>query len=454
MYSILPSIVAILFLAYSVYVLHAKGLTRVTTAFAILCITTFFWQATWAVLFQVEDPELAAVLTKVGWLLILFLPTSLYQFLVEVTGRQGEWKMVYGSYGFAALLAAFLVTTNLVVDGYYDYFWGYYPRAGLLHPLHVLQTVVVVLRGLYLTYQKQAVVKGGEKIKLRYCAASLLIYFFGAADYLCNYGVVFYPPGVVFIAISLGLMAVATSRYHVMDDSRMLAASVAHEMRTPLATIRLQSQALGNYLPVLVQGYQQAANHNLVKEPIPQEAFNQLADLSNRIQSQVSLATQAIDTLLALVSAQNLSEKDFRPCSAQAAVELAAQQVGDQKPNARIELDVRSDFMVSASPDFLVFVLINLMKNSLEALNARDDGHIVVVVNNDSRGRRIEVIDNGPGIDGKVLPHIFDHFFTTKTRGTNTGVGLAFCRNVMQAFGGTIKCNSVVGQFTQFTLAF
>lgn len=327
MYSILPFVVAILFLAYSVYVLHSKGLTRVTTAFAILCVTTFFWQATWAVLFQVDDPQLAAVLARLGWLLILFLPTSLYQFLAEVTGRQEELRKVYASYGFALLLAILLVTTDLVVDGYYEYFWGYYPRAGVLHPLHVLQTAVVVMRGLYITFQKQQVVQGGEKIKLRYCIASLLIYFLAASDYLCNYGFEFYPPGVVFIAISLGIMALATSRYHVMDDSRLLAASVAHEMRTPLATIRLQSQALGNYLPALVQGYQLAESHNLVDRPIPQDVFNQLSDLSNKIDGQVSLATQAIDMLLALVSAQNLSPKDFKPCSAKDAAELAMQQI-------------------------------------------------------------------------------------------------------------------------------
>lgn len=454
MYSILPSVIAILFLAYSVYVLHAKGLTRVTTAFAILCVTTFFWQATWAVLFQIKDPELAEVLIKLGWLLILFLPTSLYQFLTEVTARHEELKRVYASYGFALLLAVFMVTTDLVVDGYYEYFWGYYPRAGVLHPLHVLQTAVVVLRGLYITYQKQQVVQGGEKIKLRYCIASLLVFFLAATDYLCNYGLEIYPPGVIFIAVSLGIMGLATSRYHVMDDSRMLAASVAHKMRTPLATIRLQSQALNNYLPALVQGYQQAAEHRLLDQPIPAYAFNQLANLSDKIQGQVAVATQAIDMLLALVSAQNLTEKDFRTFSAKDAAESAVLQAGFQKQSACIDLDVRSDFIVFASRDFLVFALINLLKNSLEALKYQDDGRIAVLVLNDSHGPRIEVIDNGPGIDSKVLPHIFDHFFTTKTRGSNTGVGLTFCRNVMQKFGGTIRCKSVAGEFTQITLVF
>lgn len=454
MYSVLPSAIAILFLAYSVYVLHTKGLTRVTTAFVILCVTTFFWQATWAVLFQTESPELAGVLIKLGWLLILFLPTSLYQFLVEVTGRREELNKVYASYGFSLLLAVLLLTTDLVVDGYYEYFWGYYPRAGVLHPLHVLQTAIVVLRGLYITYQKQQVVQGGEKIKLRYCIASLLVFFLSATDYLCNYGLEIYPPGVVFIAVSLGIMGLATSRYHVMDDSRMLAASVAHEMRTPLATIRLQSQAIGNYLPALIQGYQLAVEHKLVDKPIPADAFNQLANLSDKIQGQVFVASQAIDMLLALVSAQNLTERDFRPFSAKEAAESAILQAGVDKHGARIELEVRSDFVVFASREFLVFVLINLLKNALEALRYQDDGRVVVVVLNDSSGPRIEVIDNGPGIDSKVLPHIFDHFFTTKTRGSNTGVGLTFCRSVMQTFGGSIRCKSVMGEFTQLTLSF
>lgn len=238
MYSILPGIVAFLFLFFGLYVTNAKGINRVTTAFLMLCVTTFFWQFTWAVLFQTKNEVLAQHLINFGWLLILFLPTSLFHFLVELTGQQNQKRKVYASYIVSIFLAAVHITTDLIINGKHTYFYGYYPKAGVLHVLHLLQTSMVVLYGLYLSYNKQKIVQAGEKTKLQYCNVGLLIFSLSAVDYLCNYGVELYPPGAVFNAIALGIIALATVRYHAMDDSRILAASIAHEMRAPLATLK------------------------------------------------------------------------------------------------------------------------------------------------------------------------------------------------------------------------
>ena len=182
MYSVLPAVVSAVFLWYGGYVLAVKGFNRVSTSFFLLCLTTFFWQGTWAVLFQVHDSRMAMPLVRFGYLLILFLPTALYQFLVEISERDDERRWVYLSYAACSILGFFDVGTDLFVSGYYDYFWGYYPKAGPLHPLHVLQTSVVVTRGLYITWRAQQVAAHDHRTRLRMCAASLLIYFFAAVD--------------------------------------------------------------------------------------------------------------------------------------------------------------------------------------------------------------------------------------------------------------------------------
>jgi signal transduction histidine kinase len=117
-------------------------------------------------------------------------------------------------------------------------------------------------------------------------------------------------------------------------------------------------------------------------------------------------------------------------------------------------VDVRSDFIVLASKEFLIFVFINLINNSLDALTKTDFGSIKITIISDGTGNRVELLDDGEGIGSDVLPHIFDRFFTTKSRGINSGVGLAFCRNVMESFGGSIVCESVQGKYTLFTLHF
>jgi two-component system, CAI-1 autoinducer sensor kinase/phosphatase CqsS len=455
MYSVLPAVVAVMFLLFGLYVAHSKGINRVTTAFLVLCVTTFFWQFVWAVLFQIEDEKVAQMLIKLGWLLILFLPTSLFHFLAEITGRRDVKKEVYFSYIFSTFLAAIHVTTDLVIDGHYRYSWGYYPKAGPVHILHVLQTSAVVIYGLFISYQKQKIVQAGEKTKLQFCNFALLLFSLSAVDYLCNYGFDFYPPGVVFIALALGLIALATAKYHAMDDSRMMAASLAHEMRTPLATLRIQAKVLGDNLPELIDAYQKARQAGLISGSIDSDLLSHLNESARILEKEVVSANHAIDMLMALATADYINEKDFQQFSMKECVELAVSRVPYKAGLKRtIFVDVRSDFIVLASKEFLIFVFINLINNSLDALKKTDFGSIKITIISDGLGNRVELLDDGEGIGSDVLPHIFDRFFTTKSRGINSGVGLAFCRNVMESFGGSIVCDSVQGKYTLFTLHF
>lgn len=237
MYSLLPAVVAVLFLGYGVYVLRLQDLNRISGSFFLLCFTTFCWQFTWAVLFQIENPLIASLLVKTGYFFILFLPTTLYHFLVEMTGKPEERKRVYLSYALSAGLAVTLMFTDWFIQGYYDYFFGYYPKAGWLHPVHVIQTTVVVLRGLYISWKASLQALPRQRIRLRYCVTSLLIYLFAAVDYLCNYGLEFYPPGVFFVAISLGLLAIASARYQLLDVSLVMGKGVARLLAIALITL-------------------------------------------------------------------------------------------------------------------------------------------------------------------------------------------------------------------------
>ncbi len=217
MFSILPSIVACYFFIIGWLVLKKSNKQRAHLAFALLCFTTFVWQSTWSILFQVSDPEAAMLLIKFGYLIICFLPTSLYHFLIEVSGAHQERKYVYASYTLCILLASALVSGNWLISGYYEYYWGYYPKAGPLHPLHVLQTAVVVLRGLYIAYQQLKTSPYPLREQLRYCISGLLIYTFAAIDYACNYGLELYPPGIVFITAGLTIIAYALSKKELLD---------------------------------------------------------------------------------------------------------------------------------------------------------------------------------------------------------------------------------------------
>jgi two-component system nitrogen regulation sensor histidine kinase NtrY len=98
-------------------------------------------------------------------------------------------------------------------------------------------------------------------------------------------------------------------------------------------------------------------------------------------------------------------------------------------------------------------VLINLVKNSVQALDGCRDGRIQIRGVYNKRGRpSIQVIDNGQGILGDVIDKIFIPFFTTKRSGS--GIGLSLSRQILRLHGGTITAKSTPNEETIFTMTF
>ncbi len=111
------------------------------------------------------------------------------------------------------------------------------------------------------------------------------------------------------------------------------------------------------------------------------------------------------------------------------------------------------DLEVSADEELIEQVLINLIKNSIHALEGRKEGRIIMKAILNKRGRVImQVIDNGQGIIKEVLDKIFIPFFTTKQRGS--GIGLSLSRQILRLHGGTISAHSEPEKETVFTLTF
>jgi len=453
MYSLLPALVASIFLGYGVFVACAQGFTRVGTSFFVLCMTSAMWQGTWAVLFQVHDPHLAMFLVKLGYLLILFLPTSLYHLLTEISLKENERRYVYVSYGVAAILATTLLTSNYFVSGYYDYFFGLYPKAGLLHPLHVLQTVVVVNRGLYITWRQQQNANANRRLKLRTCIGAVLTYFFAAIDYLCNYGVEFYPPGVIFIAISLGIFTIAIVRYDILNPLA-IAATVAHEMRTPLLSIRNQARGIERDLPLLLQGYESAVKAGLVEPSIRPSTMKFLSSIGGTITHEVDRANNALDMMLASLKMDKIDTSTFTFHSIESCVNEAINRYTfDPGERAKVTVGELMDFEFYGSETLLTMVMFNLLKNALYAIKAAGKGEIRISTILTPTFNTVCFTDTGTGVSSDALPKVFDPFFTTKKSG-GSGIGLAFCHRVMTSFGGFIRCESVSGKFTTFTLEF
>jgi len=111
------------------------------------------------------------------------------------------------------------------------------------------------------------------------------------------------------------------------------------------------------------------------------------------------------------------------------------------------------DLTLTADPDLIDQVLVNLALNAVQAVEDQAEGGIELRAYVDRRSRPVlQVEDNGPGIPPDVQEKIFVPFFTTKEEGS--GIGLSLSRQIMRLHGGTISVRSTPEEGTVFTLRF
>ncbi|WP_240342520.1 PAS domain-containing sensor histidine kinase [Methylococcus sp. EFPC2] len=204
-------------------------------------------------------------------------------------------------------------------------------------------------------------------------------------------------------------------------------ASLAHQVRTPLAAALLYTAHLGRDD---LTGDQRA------------RFSAKLADRLQHLERQVSdmLAFARVGRLvMERVDVEALTER---------LLETFAPVIRD-RPIRLIVNRLTAGAELYGNPDALLGILLNLLGNAAEALAA--GGVITLTLKMPSPGwLRIEVGDDGPGIRADVLPHIFEAFYTTRANGT--GLGLAIVDCVVRAHGGQVSCVSVPGEGACFQI--
>ena len=117
------------------------------------------------------------------------------------------------------------------------------------------------------------------------------------------------------------------------------------------------------------------------------------------------------------------------------------------------KIQVRKDFaprspVVEGSEYKLQQVFLNLFLNARDAMPK--GGWLSITTRASGETAVIEVADTGTGIPPEHLSRIYDPFFTTKAIGQGTGLGLSITYGILQEHGGSISCESAVGQGTRF----
>jgi two-component system, NtrC family, sensor kinase len=213
-----------------------------------------------------------------------------------------------------------------------------------------------------------------------------------------------------------------------MASIGLLAAGVAHEVNTPLTGI-------SSFTQMLLDGASPEDPKTAVLEKIERQTFR---------------AAKIVNGLLNLARP---AQVDSGPCDINTVINDVLSLLEHQFRNGSIQ--VRKE-LAPASPlvqgveHKLQQVFLNLFLNARDAM---PKGGWLTIVTRQQRGSAlIEVADTGSGIPAEQLSRIYDPFFTTKAIGKGTGLGLSITYGIVQEHGGTISCDSQVGQGTRFTI--
>jgi PAS domain S-box-containing protein len=195
-----------------------------------------------------------------------------------------------------------------------------------------------------------------------------------------------------------------------------LLAGVAHELNNPLAVVVAQTTML----------------EAMATEPAVRER-------AQRIHAAAARCGRIVKTFLAMVRQQAPRRTAVEVNGAlRGALELAAYGL----KSAGIAVDQALDPLlgsIEADPDQLGQVAVNLVVNAQAALSDQPEPRLLRIESwRDATGIGFAVEDNGPGVPEDMREKIFEPYVTTKPLGAGTGLGLAVCRNIAGAHGGTI----------------
>ncbi len=246
---------------------------------------------------------------------------------------------------------------------------------------------------------------------------------------------------LLFAWASAALLALSSAnlRRERLRQSLTVIGIMAHELRTPLATMALIAQA------IRIESIAQDPRHE-----------DRLEELATRMEALSRMINHHIDLQMAnarytflppsteLISARQLVNKV-----------LEDYPFGSRRERQCVQLVQHADFWFHGSLRQFIQVLNNLIKNAMHSLKTAQSryasGDLRIELGMRGSVGRIQISDQGVGINPSQLKLIFEPFFSTANE-TGHGLGLAFCKQVVEAAQGTIMVTSEPAMGATFTL--
>ncbi|RJF99928.1 sensor histidine kinase [Noviherbaspirillum saxi] len=210
-----------------------------------------------------------------------------------------------------------------------------------------------------------------------------------------------------------------------------MAAGVTHELNQPLAAIRAFAD---NAITFLARGQAAKAEENLGQISAASARMGAIIGQLKGFARKSHDAVATVDLARSVQASAMLLDSEFR------------------RHGVRLDIEILHHAAVLGDAVRTEQVLINLLRNALDAVEQASERRVAVSIDCDGEEALVRIRDSGPGIPEDVVRHLFEPFFTTKPSGKGLGLGLAISSSIVQAMNGQLSARNLSEGGAEFTV--
>jgi len=223
LYSIPPLLAGTLVAACGVWVLMNQPHGLINITFGMVCGAISVWLFSFFMVYSSTDEAEARFWGRCVYAGVVYIPAAFYHFSSNLMHRWMSNRLIASNY-FISTIFLLLIPTPYLLSGDYAYFWGHYPKAGLLHPLFLMYFGLAGGFSLFRIYQGYLAaqhINARDAARLRTLFWAFAVGYLSSLDFAQAYGHEFYPAGYVLASISILIVTRTIITYQSPDSAVM-----------------------------------------------------------------------------------------------------------------------------------------------------------------------------------------------------------------------------------------
>lgn len=238
-YSFFPFLSSLFLFSLGLFAYTKQSSSPINRAFSRFSFISFVWLFSYAISYSITLEQTAFFWLNIGFTAVILIPTAFFHFTYAFLNLKSYKKLLLILYAISSFFIFLLYKTDYLVNGLYEYSWGYYPKAGILHPFYLAFVIITIGSCIFLVFihwYKKRKETTFYSSRLFYIFIALNLASFACIDFIPNYGISIYPLGWFFVIAYCSIIAYAILRHRLLDIHFVIKKTMVYSLVAGLLT--------------------------------------------------------------------------------------------------------------------------------------------------------------------------------------------------------------------------